>query len=133
MATKVLAILQTDPARWPGAAPSAALVAHTRALRRAGADVHLLVRGEALTYAVRGPANDGAVRERGAARGDGGAHEGADVSLASLLRREANVFYVDDDARAHQLGAADLVDSLKPVRSADLPALIGGYERVWHW
>lgn len=122
MAKKVLAIVQADQ----GAAavgPPSALVAHARALSRAGADVHLLLCGGAVAYGLR---RLGA----GAGVGPGGP---SDAGVAALVGQGKNVFYVEDDAQAQRIAATELIDGLTPVRSSDVPSLLHGYERVWHW
>jgi predicted NAD/FAD-dependent oxidoreductase len=107
----------------------AGLAAHTRALRRAGADVHLLLRGSAVLYAVRG---DGAAAPQSAndvlAQADL-----PDREVASLVQKGSNVYYVEDDARARCIVADQLVAGCTPVRRNELPALLNGYERIWRW
>jgi hypothetical protein len=112
MAMRVLEIVETDTSRQPGDRGRSALAAHTLALKRAGADVHLLLRGSAVLYGVRGL---------------------PDREVSSLVEKSTNVYYIEDDARARCIAADQLVAGLKPVRRNDLPALLHGYQQVWRW
>jgi flavin-dependent dehydrogenase len=114
MAMKVLEIVASDSARQAGGAGPAGLAAHTLALKRAGADVHLLLRGGAVLYGVR----DQGLPDR---------------DVVSLVQKGANVYYVEDDARARCIAADQLREGLTPVRSEDLPALLDRYKQVWRW
>ena len=112
MAKKVLEIMETEGPRQAGAAGLSGLTAHTLALARAGADVHLLLRGNAVRC---------------------GQSDGRDGDIASLVQRGADVYYVEEDARARCIAADQLLAGLKPVRSDELPALLHGYDQIWRW
>jgi sulfur relay (sulfurtransferase) DsrF/TusC family protein len=43
------------------------------------------------------------------------------------------VFVVEEDVSERGLEPADLIREVKPVARGDLPALLDGYDQVWHW
>lgn len=98
-------------------------------LNGAGADVHLLLRGNAVNYGVRG--QDASGLSFGKLAQTQPPHLDRDV--ASLVEKGKDVYYVEDDARTRGIASDELVPGLKPVRSNDLPALFRGYDQVWHW
>jgi hypothetical protein len=129
MAMKVLEIVETDSSRQAGGGGRSGLAAHTRALRRAGAEVHLLLRGAAVVYAVRGQ-GDAAPQSANQVSPETGS---PDREVVSLVQKGTNVYYIEDDARARSIVADQLVAGCKPVRRSDLPTLLHGYERIWRW
>ena len=52
---------------------------------------------------------------------------------ASLIGKGVEVYVVSDDLTERGLQSEELIDGIKMVRKADLPALCGGYDQVWHW
>ena len=128
MADRYLAILETayratleeqdDPVVW---------LSH--ALRGVGADIHLLLRGAAVNYGVRGQDASGlSFGRRAQTQPPRSEHD-----LQSLLAKGGDVYYVQDDAVARGLRRDELIEGLKPVSNADLPQLFGNFREVWHW
>jgi predicted peroxiredoxin len=128
MAKRILKIVETayratleeqdDPVVW---------LAH--ALKTAGADVHLLLRGNAVNYAVRG--QDASGLEFGGRRQTQPPRLAED--LASLVGKGAQVFYIEEDVAARNLERAELIDGVKPISQGGLPKLLSDYDQVWHW
>jgi hypothetical protein len=101
----------------------------SHALKRAGADVDVLLRGSAANYVVQGqsvaPAAFGARVQRHA----------PDVlgQVAQLIESGVEVLVLDDDLKRRGLAKAPRLGGCKLVAAANLPGLLNGYDRVWHW
>lgn len=128
MSDKYLAIVETayratleeqdDPVIWL-----------THALRGAGGDVHVLLRGTAVNYAVRGQDASGlSFGERSQTQ-----PPRIEEDILALIGKAAEVYYLQDDAARRGLRRDDLLNGVRPVGAADLPALFGNYRQVWHW
>jgi intracellular sulfur oxidation DsrE/DsrF family protein len=101
----------------------------TRSLRADGADLHVLLRGTAVSYAVRGQEASGLkLGDRVQTQPPRIEHD-----LTSLLGKGADVYCVQDDVTARGITAAELIDGVKAVRAADLPTLFREFQQVWHW
>jgi hypothetical protein len=126
--SKILAIVETayratleeqdDPVLWI-----------TQALRGAGADIHVLLRGAAVNYGVRDQDASGL---RFGARAQTQPPR-IERDLEALKTKGISVYYVEDDARARGIRPDELVGGLTAVRGESLPSLFRGYEQVWHW
>ncbi len=101
----------------------------THAMTGAGADLDVLLRGNAVNYAVKG--QDASGLSFGARTHKNSAHLADDV--AGLIGKGVEVYIVADDLADRGLGDGDLIDGLKRVSRADIPGLLGAYDQVWHW
>jgi predicted peroxiredoxin len=101
----------------------------TRMCKGAGLDVSLLLRSNAVNYAVRGQ------DASGLRIGDVElAHPPApDRDVAELIDQGVPVYYVAEDASERGIPDERLVDGLKAVSRRDLPGLFEEFEQVWHW
>jgi hypothetical protein len=101
----------------------------THTLKGNGADIHVLLRGNAVNYAVRGQNASGLVfgqkQQTQPPQVDG--------DLASLIKKGVQVHYVEEDAAARGIAASELIEGLQPVRQGGLAALFDRFEQVWHW
>jgi hypothetical protein len=128
MANKVLAVLETayratleeqdDPIVWL-----------THALRGAGADIHVLLRGTAVNYLVRG--QDASGLKFGARTQTQPPRLERD--LAALAEKGAAIYVVQDDLAERGLRPGELIPGLDYVKKEALPSLFGGFEQIWHW
>jgi len=98
-------------------------------LKGGGADLDVLLRGNAVNYAVRDQ------DASGLAFGDRRQTQPPrlDEDVARLAASGARVFIVGDDLRERGVGVDDLVPGVQPIAAAELPGLLGRYDRVWHW
>lgn len=101
----------------------------THALKGAGADIDVLLRGNAVSYAVKaqkGPSLRFGARQQ---------KHGPDIAgeVQKLLEKGVKVRYVSEDASERGLEGGLLLDGVEPVSASSLPGLLDGYERVWHW
>ncbi len=128
MARKILKIIETayratleeqdDPIVW---------LAHS--LRGHGAELDVLLRGNAVNYLVRGQDPSGLrFGERAQTQPPRLAED-----LAALQKKGVALFYVEEDAAARGIGAHELQVDAQPIEQAALPRLLAAYEQVWHW
>jgi len=99
------------------------------ALRNNGAEVSILLSGNAVNYAVRG--QDAA----GLALGDRRvAHPPRlDEDLARLIAAKVAVFAVEEDMRERALPADSLVAGIEKLSRAGIPEAIERFDQVWRW
>lgn len=101
----------------------------THAMKGAGADLAVLLRGNAVNYAVKGQDATGL-----SFGGKAQTHPPRiDQDIAKLVGKGVDVYVVEDDASSRGLERTDLVEGIKPVSRSGLPKLFAGYDQVWHW
>jgi hypothetical protein len=99
------------------------------AMKGAGADLTVLLRGNAVNYPVKGQTAEGLAF--GAWRQTQPPRLAEDV--AGLVGKGIAVYVLAEDLALRGLECADLVAGVKPIANADLPALLGAHDQVWHW
>ena len=101
----------------------------THAIKGAGGDLDLLLRADAVNYAVRG-------------QDASGFHVGSwhqtqppkiDSDVADLVPKDIKVYAISEDADDRGLSASDFVDGIEMISRAGLPKLFAGYDQIWHW
>jgi sulfur relay (sulfurtransferase) DsrF/TusC family protein len=101
----------------------------THAMKGAGADLDVLLRGNAVNYAVEGQDASGLSfgerRQTQAPR--------LDEDVAGLAKKGVRVFLVEEDLAERGIERGELIAGVEPVSRADLPQLLAGYRRVFHW
>ncbi len=109
---------QDDPILW---------ISH--ALKNSGADVDVLLRGNAVNYAVK--AQDASGLSFG---GETQGHP-CDIvhDLTALQGTGTKVFAVGEDLRERGLEGAVLVDGITQVDRSGVAELFDAYERIWSW
>jgi intracellular sulfur oxidation DsrE/DsrF family protein len=101
----------------------------THALKGAGAEVDVLLRGAAANYVIEGqaaaPLSFGARKQRHA----------PDVlgQVASLISKGVGVFVVAEDLHRRGLANVARLGGAQLVPESGVAELIGRYDRVWHW
>jgi sulfur relay (sulfurtransferase) DsrF/TusC family protein len=109
---------QDDPCLWIA-----------RAMKGSGADLAVLLRGNAATYALEG--QDATGLSFGARVQ---AHPPCiDRDVAALVGGGTAVYVVEEDARERGFDARSLAPGVKPVPRAALPKLFAEFDQVWHW
>ena len=101
----------------------------THALKGAGADVDVLLRGNAVNYAVR--AQDAAGLVFGGLAQTQPPRLADD--LAALGPKGAQVFVVEDALAERGIEHEELIDGVKFIPRPELAALFAGYDQIWHW
>ena len=109
---------QDDPVLWISAM-----------FKSAGADTHVLLRGNAVNYAVKGQ------DASGLAFGERKQTQPPRISedVQRLVEKGVAVYIVEDDAGERGLEATDLVSGVKMVGRSGLPQLFADYDQLWHW
>lgn len=101
----------------------------THALRKAGAEIHVLLRGNAVNYAVRG--HDPAGIAIGGVAID---HPPAlDQDLAKLTTDGASVSVVREDLEARGINLDTVIGDVELVSASELAAIVGSYDQILHW
>ena len=128
MAKRVLQIIDTpyrctieeqdDPAIWI-----------TGAMRGAGGEFGLLLRGSAVNYAVKG--QDASGLQLGDRRQTQPPR--IENDLARLMEKDVPVFVVQEDAEERGLAASDLIPGARLTPRGALARLLGEFDAVWHW
>ncbi|HEY3203274.1 MAG TPA: DsrE family protein [Thermoanaerobaculia bacterium] len=99
-------------------------------LANAGADIAVLLRGNAVNYLSKG-------QEVGDLRfGEAGLGNPPRIAEdVAVLRSKKGVpiYYVLEDATQRGLERSSLIDAGEPVAQADLARFVSGYDRVFHW
>jgi len=101
----------------------------THAIKGAGGELSVLLRGNAVNYAAKSqsvePLSFGSRTQKNA----------PDIArdVVGLIGKGADVYIVQDDVDARGLKSGDLIKGLKPVSSSDLPGLFESHDCVWHW
>jgi intracellular sulfur oxidation DsrE/DsrF family protein len=98
------------------------------AMKGAGADVDVLLRGNAVNYAVN---NQDA---SGLAFGDKKQTQPPKLQddVKRLLDKGVKVFVVEDDVAEHGLERNELLSGLTPVSRSGVPKLFSDYDHIWH-
>lgn len=109
---------QDDPVLWV-----------TQAMHGAGGKFSVLLRGNAVNYAVK--AQDASGLKVGAWHQTQPPKPQED--LQRLLDKGVDVYFVEEDVAERGLELGELVDGMKPVSRPGLAALVGRFDMVWHW
>jgi hypothetical protein len=100
----------------------------TRALRKGGADMTVLLRGSAVNYVVPQhcpPLAIGASGIRHPAR--------PNEDIRALAADGVQVYVLEDDLESRGLGGAKTNGQATSLKSADLAALLDAHDQIWHW
>jgi sulfur transfer complex TusBCD TusB component (DsrH family) len=98
-------------------------------LKNAGADIAILLRANAVNYAVRG--QDASGLSFGEIKMTHPPEIDKDVE--KLIEKGVPIYLVEEDAIERGLSDGDLISAIKKVRRQDLPELIDEHDQVWHW
>ena len=98
-------------------------------LKAGGADVDVLLRGNAVNYAVKG--QDASGLRFGAWQQTQPPRLAEDV--AKLVSKGVTVFVVSEDLQERGLEGIPLVEGFTGVRRSGLARLLDNYDQVWSW
>ncbi len=128
MAKKILNLIETayrgtleeqdDPVIWL-----------THVLKGNAAEVGVLLRGNAVNYAVRGQ------DASGLSFGDRIQSQPPriDSDVVALSKKGVPVFFVEEDALERGIQRGDLIEGVQPLGRAGVAQLFESYDQVWHW
>ena len=98
------------------------------ALKNSGAEVDVLLRGNAVNYLVRQecPALQiGGIGVKHPAR--------PNEDIGRLRAKGVKVFALADDIEECGIREGNCISGVQMIRGADVAALLDDYEQVWHW
>lgn len=101
----------------------------THALKGAGADLAVLLRGSAVNYAVKG--QDASGLSIGGEKQTHPPELAEDVEM--LIRTGVAVHIVEEDVAERGLERTDLIEGLKPVSISEVAKLVDQFDQIWHW
>jgi len=98
-------------------------------LKNAGADISILLRANAVNYAVKGQ------DASGLAFGETKMTHPPEIEkdVEKMIGKGVPVYLVEEDARERGISDMDFISGIKQVRREELPAIIDQHEQVWHW
>jgi intracellular sulfur oxidation DsrE/DsrF family protein len=101
----------------------------THAMKGAGADLGVLLRGNAVNYAVRGQDASGLAF--------GGWRQTQPPQLAhdiaALIEKGVAVHALEEDLTAHGVQPDELVPGVERVTRDALAGLFAAHDQIWHW
>lgn len=101
----------------------------SHALRGAGADVHLLLKGNAVGYSVRDQ-NPPALKFGNWTQSHPPNLAG---DLKSFLKKGGEIFAIQEDLEARGIGAGELLQGVHRLPVKKVAGLFADYDHVWHW
>jgi len=101
----------------------------THAMKGAGANLGLLLRGNAVNYAVRGQDASGLAF--------GGRKQTQpprlEEDLKKLTQKGVQVYLVKEDAAERGIEPGDLVEGIESIPRAGVARLFDEFDQIWHW
>ncbi|MHC5065158.1 MAG: DsrE family protein [Planctomycetota bacterium] len=109
---------QDDPAVWI-----------THAMKGQGAELGVVLRGNAVCYAIEGQ------DASGISFGDWQQTNPPrlDRDIASLVEKGIDVYVVEEDAQERGIASSAFMPGLKPVPRGALVGLFAEYDQIWNW
>jgi intracellular sulfur oxidation DsrE/DsrF family protein len=101
----------------------------THTMRRAGAELDVVLSGNAVNYAVQG--QDASGLAFGEWRQTQPPTIGGD--LAALIAEGARVFICEEDLAERGIEPSELVGGVELLARGRLPRLLADYDQVWRW
>ena len=101
----------------------------THAMKGAGGDLDLVLRGNAVNYVVKG--QDASGLQFGEWKQTQPPRIAEDV--AKLTEKGIGVFVVEEDLRRLGIDIGDLVSGPKTISRSEIPKLFAKYDQIWHW
>lgn len=101
----------------------------THMLKNAGADISVLLRANAVNYAVKG--QDASGLSFGGMKMTHPPEIDKDVE--KMIEKGVPLYVVEEDAKDRGLSDEELINGVKKVNRTQLPELIDQHEQVWHW
>jgi sulfur relay (sulfurtransferase) DsrF/TusC family protein len=98
-------------------------------LKNAGADITILLRANAVNYAVKGQDASGL---RFGELSQTHPPE-LDKDVTALIAKGVPVYMVNEDAAERGLGEEELVNGVQKVSRSSLPRLLDQFDQIWHW
>ena len=100
----------------------------SRALKNAGAELTILLRGNAVNYIVR---QECPQLSMGTATINHPARPNED--LAKLREKGVNIFVLQNDLEERGIDAQSCIGDVQMIGRNDVASLFEGHDQVWHW
>jgi sulfur relay protein TusB/DsrH len=100
----------------------------SRALKNAGADLSVVLRGNAVNYAVRQSCPPLAIGRTGIKH-----PAQPNDDLAKLQAKGSKVYVIREDLTDRGIAASRCVPEAEPIGRAELVELMETHDQVWHW
>jgi hypothetical protein len=101
----------------------------THMLKTNGLGMSVLLRGNAVSYALRGQDPSGLCIGTIPIKHP----PSLDADVAALLDHGVPVYYVEEDAGERGIPQDRLIDGTKAVHRQDIASLFANYEQIWNW
>ena len=101
----------------------------SQAMKGAGAELDILLRGNAVNYAVGGQDASGLMF------GDKPQTQPPklDHDLQRVIEKGIRVYIVTDDIKSRGIPEGKMINGVTQVTNQDLPSLFDQYDQIWHW
>ncbi len=101
----------------------------SHAMKGAGADLDVLLRGNAVNYAVKDQ------DASGLAFGEWKQSQPPRLAddIGGLVAKGVAVYIVQEDVADRGIANGELIEGVEPVSRGDLPGLMDAYDQVWAW
>ncbi len=98
-------------------------------LKNSGADISVLLKSNAVNYALRGQDASGLVF---------GSHKvprspQIDRDLMKMIEKGVPVYFVEEDAKERGISPADLIPGVQSITRRQVPEFLDGYGKIWNW
>jgi sulfur relay (sulfurtransferase) DsrF/TusC family protein len=101
----------------------------SHAVKNAGADISVMLRGNAVNYAIKG--QDASGLTFGDLKQAHGPRIDRDVE--AMIAKGIQIYLVQEDARDRGLIDAEFVQGIERVSRRDLPRMLDRFDQIWHW
>ena len=101
----------------------------THAMKGAGGDLDVLLRGNAVNYCLKGQDASGIAFGNWQQTNPPKLAE----AVGGLVGKGVKVYYVSEDAEDRGIDQGALIDGIQALGRGDIAGLMGGYDNVWYW
>lgn len=101
----------------------------THAMKGAGADLDVVLKGNAVNYSVKNQNADGL------RFGDWQQTQAPKLArdIDGLIGKEIRVYLIEEDVQDRGLRDDQLIDGVRRIPRSELAGLFENYNQVWHW